>query len=934
MENGDEERHTQTNGDARHNNDCGKQEDASTSSLDSNRELGAKCKTKCIPYNIPSVSHSGKLNNADGVRKVRRRRAVDFEKVNKSRFGNLVHEEDVSESDEDEADGPARQRNGHITSVEGEFLKNKSEKPDNFRLDSYLRNNVAGFEPNLNKCPDKKEEPESKLNLSSDSDNDGDVEEEDEEDDGLSADECCIYTYRGDREGVADLPFLFGVDGQDAENAAIVDAMGNIGRRLGDAAPPRCSSPEMDFLEMDFDPGPPTGRDSDESGRDSQEECDGAEAVCARMNPDLPPNKQMELEGKDIHPKKCHTEEVCHSVGHNSPLFTMSPSPPPVSHQPSNNLSLPHAEKVEVQEENLMANVPSEGAMPCLNTQPNLPSASADKSKGAVPKIIPLNLVTEPRAPSNSHWVGNASPDDCRRQLRDGIRLAMKQEMVRSAHELIFAGVNGSKSLEVEEGLHQNEFELSVKSPSHFSSVFNCLQMPKQSCNKAQPKLLQVEANSNLAHCHGHKKAHGEHVSDCGAADVIVNALSALDVPVQYAKVQQGLCMAMPSGYSGKSAPPNGLVEYLEWRANCKGAPSQIEIAKSIEWASEGAVVSRFFPASSPAEGGKSAYCCSSTNMSSLSSTSTCPESSSSSYSSNAQMAGVNLMDWLYYWMKRGAVPIVTLNSQDWIGCMKSSSVENPDHSRVCGFSERSGAGSNSGRGGGMEEGERWVHQIVIGLGPRGAYLSGCANEQCCAEVRSLACLIVNGETIGVHVSRAEVVARWRAGSNDLRPLANPRIPEWRRANVLGAVVSAVRESCSSVPRSSSSSSASTSSSSSTSATPLAISPASPLGVSATASLSSPSSNSPFIILPMARHRTGITLIMRRDSYDVGWLMAAPDAALSQILSPSSSSIPHVFENAPVNTMKTSVCASPVNGNAFSSHASLPKSQARSQDSN
>ncbi|XP_046396772.1 uncharacterized protein LOC124163740 [Ischnura elegans] len=931
MENGDEERHSQTNGDAKHNNDCGKQEDASTSSIDSSRELGARRKKKCIPYNIPSVNNSDKLNNADSMRRSRRRRILDHDKVNTShRLGNSVHEEDVSESDEDEINGPTRQRNGYVKSAQGVDVNDKTEDPNDFQLDSYIRNNVAGFEPNLNKCPDKKEDSDSKVNLSSDSDNDGDVE--DEEDDGLSADECCIYTYRGDREGVADLPYLFGVDGQEADNVANVDAMVNIGRRLGDVPPPRCSSPEMDFLEMDFDPGPPTGRDSDESGRDSQEECDGAEVVCGAVNPEVAANKQINLEVKDIPQKKCHNEEVCLSVGRTSPPSTMSPSPPPFYQQSSNNLSLPHVEKEENQEENLL--VSSQGAMSYHTSKPNLPTSGADNSKGAVPKVMQLNLVTEARAPSNSLWTADSSFEGCRRRQCLGV---IRQDMDRPTRGLIFAGLNGCEShgvVEPAESMHQtNLLDSSVNSPSYYVPVYICLPMQKHSPNKSQPKLLQIQTNSILANCRGHRKVHGDHlssVSDRGAADVIVHALSALDVPVPCAKVQQGLCMAMPSGYSGKSAPPNGLVEYLEWRANCKGAPSQIEIAKTIEWSSEGAVVSRFFPASSsPSNGCGSARCCSFSS----SSNSTCPESASSSFSSKAQMAGVNLMDWLYYWMKRGAVPIVTLNSQDWIDCIKASGAENPDHNKMCGYSERSGGGSNCFRGG-VEEGERWVHQMVIGLGPRGAYLSGCANEQCCAEVRSLACLLVSGETKGVHVGRAEVVARWRAGSNDLWPLTNPKIPEWRRANVLGAVVSAVRESCSSVSRSTSSSSASTSSSSSTSATPPAISPASPLGVSASASLSSPSSNSPYIVLPVARHRTGITLVLRKDSQALEELLAAPDAALSHILSPNSNSIPHTFENAPSNAIKTTVCAPTVNGKPFSSHASLPKPQTRSQDSN
>lgn len=66
-------------------------------------------------------------------------------------------------------------------------------------------------------------------------------------------DDGCIYTYKGD--DIADLPRSF-------MNLGHPD---NIDEQDGSRAGSRGSSPEMDFLEMDFDPGPSCDAESDES---------------------------------------------------------------------------------------------------------------------------------------------------------------------------------------------------------------------------------------------------------------------------------------------------------------------------------------------------------------------------------------------------------------------------------------------------------------------------------------------------------------------------------------------------------------------------------------------------------------------------------------------------------------------------------------------
>lgn len=69
--------------------------------------------------------------------------------------------------------------------------------------------------------------------------------------------ECCIYTYKGDSSQMADLPSSF----------FRLDFLPSRQHQNS-----RNSSPDMDYLEMDFDPGPSNDRDSS-----SGSEFDGAE---------------------------------------------------------------------------------------------------------------------------------------------------------------------------------------------------------------------------------------------------------------------------------------------------------------------------------------------------------------------------------------------------------------------------------------------------------------------------------------------------------------------------------------------------------------------------------------------------------------------------------------------------------------------------------
>lgn len=133
--------------------------------------------------------------------------------------------------------------------------------------DCYMSNNVDSHNV-IDKCP-------SKVNKENDtrqgcdrnkkwSFGDDESSSGNEGDEALSNDDCCIYTYKGDQ--FADLPSSFfkldmmanGLD-QPGDNELPKEAPAeeNEGSHSG-------SSPDMDFLEMDFDPGPSIEQDSEE----------------------------------------------------------------------------------------------------------------------------------------------------------------------------------------------------------------------------------------------------------------------------------------------------------------------------------------------------------------------------------------------------------------------------------------------------------------------------------------------------------------------------------------------------------------------------------------------------------------------------------------------------------------------------------------------
>ncbi|XP_076469770.1 uncharacterized protein LOC143300123 [Babylonia areolata] len=116
----------------------------------------------------------------------------------------------------------------------------------------------------------------------------------------------------------------------------------------------------------------------------------------------------------------------------------------------------------------------------------------------------------------------------------------------------------------------------------------------------------------------------------------------------------------------------------------------------------------------------------------------------------------INLLSWLSQWMKRGAVPVATLNLQKG-----AKQQQIPD---------------------------AWHHQMVYGVGPRGVYLTNpleiVPEERMMEQLTSDSVLLVR---------RQDVVSRFQPTASLARLLHHPD-PRWCRMNVLGQVVNILRE--------------------------------------------------------------------------------------------------------------------------------------------
>ena len=198
--------------------------------------------------------------------------------------------------------------------------------------------------------------------------------------------------------------------------------------------------------------------------------------------------------------------------------------------------------------------------------------------------------------------------------------------------------------------------------------------------------------------------------SACGATAVI-NVLLALGIPHSADDINRLVRTRLRKEGAG-------LPEYLFSRA-LAGA-THVDLIRGLRFGGEGKVISRFFHMYPPRK--------------------------------------VSLSVWLSSWIKKGAIPIATLNLQK---CVRP----------------------------GQTVPDAWHHQMVFGVGPSGVYLTNPLErvaESVIAEQLSSPSLLL--------VRRNDVTQRFAGSDCDLAPLTAHANPAWDWLNVLGQVVNVLRE--------------------------------------------------------------------------------------------------------------------------------------------
>uniref|UniRef100_T1ISC1 Uncharacterized protein n=1 Tax=Strigamia maritima TaxID=126957 RepID=T1ISC1_STRMM len=199
--------------------------------------------------------------------------------------------------------------------------------------------------------------------------------------------------------------------------------------------------------------------------------------------------------------------------------------------------------------------------------------------------------------------------------------------------------------------------------------------------------------------------------STCGAVAVI-NVLMALNMTYDKKVIESYVC----TRYRAETAP---IAKYLISRS--KAGTTHEELIKGVEKITKGEVFGRFF-AMYPAR-------------------------------------DIQILAWLSSWIKKGAVPIATLNLQ-------------------CGLSA------------GQSIPDSWHHQMVFGVGPKGVYLTNPLECVRVSQFKQQTC----SESV-LLVRRGDVIGRWD-NDCDLSPLVLEG-SRWCDLNVLGQVINVLRESTS-----------------------------------------------------------------------------------------------------------------------------------------
>ncbi|GFG30302.1 hypothetical protein Cfor_01534 [Coptotermes formosanus] len=577
-------------------------------------------------------------------------------------------------------------------------------------IDSYLHNNV-NCHAAVDKCPLKVRSCSNKhnsLDLSNgcycpESQHGGVTRRWDEADgsssdtgnegeDGLSADECCIYTYKGDQ--MADLPSSFftldvlartGEPGPSGEGARKED--GDVEGRVGDRTSGG-SSPEMDFLEMDFDPGPSCEQDSEEDS----DCCDIQDEEAAALYPghDLEPNMEMDC-GADSH-------------SHNDPSATLQDND-------LRNASASVLGAINTPEEHPTARSTSPQS---TRTLPHSRSSDANLGGGTSSTTV-RSVCWPPRDSWGRHCTGGdlCSPGETTDMECETLGETLVMWNASNLRVQNEGGVVDTRKYNPHAALYHCIMakRLLMDKQASFSSdgdEYNLEGQLDGSPEGGQFCLERTMIWSEKEACA--KQVTQISMSACGAT-AAVNVLLACNIPFSLDRVKEGVNTRLRA----ESAP---LPEYLLSRS-VAGA-THVDIIRGLELASEGSLYGRFF----------------------------------CMYPDRV----VPLTRWLAYWMKKGAIPIATLNLQN--GIAPGSPV--PD---------------------------AWHHQMVFGVGPRGIYL---INPVECVSEAALWPQLCSPSVLLVR--RGDVLARWQEDTS-LRPLMTHPDHRWKTMNVLGQVVNIIRES-------------------------------------------------------------------------------------------------------------------------------------------
>ncbi|XP_077294148.1 uncharacterized protein LOC143916775 [Arctopsyche grandis] len=563
----------------------------------------------------------------------------------------------------------------------------------------------------------------------------------------VGSDECCIYTYRGG-EHLADLhSSFFSLDvGPAAEPHLPAPPL--FGPRQEPRPEPRHepqheerapSSPDMDYLEMDFDPGPYCEVDSDEESSSDAEldVASNSKENGVNRSPvfDEPVKKESNLDIKaDPSPSKLSNSDApalnsfSNETQDNSPSVKLCNGRGPydldICNQPSTSkMNLPSTSKADqcepapftdVNETNLSTNA-------CVKKVIKRDLPNSQPYGALIPHVTVFGDVIYVRRTSLS-WPTreiqghhNSSGD-----------LISPGEACEGDSTDTFSGANiGLMSPE-------QACLLEASRVNHSSALFHCTMAKKLVIEKQAVKFLQEHDTSNIDGAGSDGAAELPIVSKCMVwseqeacsrqitqigtsacgATAVINVLLALKQFVDLERITS----AVGTRLRANNAP---LSRYLISRAI---AGSSVEpLAAGLHTGSGGAVSSRHF--------------------------STWPE------------RAVSLSHWLAYWIELGGVPIATLNLQ----------ADVVDLARIP---------------------DSWHHQMIFGVGPRGIYMT---NPVECIEEGALWHQLCSDSVL--LIKRKDILSRWNRDT-DLTPLMNvPGDDRWKTMNVLGQVVNMIRES-------------------------------------------------------------------------------------------------------------------------------------------